>query len=1800
MNAAHTGADTVALHWSGLPAEFRGELAWSLSRRASASEAQDAVVLPEAAVVVDAFDGDGEWAPGSGSVTATGLDLEHGTVLFARLVAARSDGAGAAMSLTVATTVDAPELPDKASESTLIVTPGSAQQVEDALVVAASDAEGFTIAWPDVPLGSSGVEFSVSIGFVEGNDGILGWSEATTSRSMHIDAAAIRASLLMQNGEVGVANVRVLNRGGDAVGMHSQAFIMDGAPPFDVFAALMDRALSEDDSVLRCSWSMDDVDSGIAYVRAGFGTLPSATDVSPFEQLGGNVTFHSVDGIDLVAGESYHCVVRVMDFAGFITESSSPALIVYNEPPTTGHVFDGDVLGVDADIQASTDAIHVSWSGFVGAGSTVERAEWGVGTSAGADDVLPFTLVDIAVGSSSAPAVDLATALETGTTYYSTIRAFSSSGAEASASSDGIVPVPGAVEDINGEATGPLEVRAIVAHVPSVPSTSADWCECEDANAAFSATTGACSCSPGYYLDAWSGACVTCGLGTCKHSFGNAASLCTAADCVGGVDEVAEAPVDASALSPCVDELPLDLPGTTDVSDVVSFVETAGGQCVCPPGSRLAQIGDVSVCLKCAAGSYSPSPSDDPVCTPCWKSSDPDVVLAVEWSAAAVGTLGAGDEASVLVEVGADPASPGHSISVATDDSSVLLASTDAEHQPTQLVHGVSTYVRVAVLDADGDTLAQEWVTAFPGYLDLSPPVAGIVSDGGSLTDSPIVPSTEAATVSWAGFSDVESGIAAAEVALGTSPGATDLSEGFVSASSDMSHTFEGLALSTDEEVFATVRVRNGAGAWTVAQSDGATVQPDLPDGSVVVRGPATTDAAFRLGDHDFDHEDDFPYQHVSVLPSSHSVRVSWSFDAVSGAGLGELSYVWALFKWDAELGDVGERATNYSSPTLLTTGEMDGLDLAVGDTFVVVVTASNDAGVSVESRSPPVEVDPTPPAEGVLHITVQPAEGVDPERVVIDRSSVVRGGFGVRLFTARTDTLGFEWEFTDNETAIEEVIVAAGAVQGGVDGVAATVVSHEGGDGDAEFTDLQLHHGACYSGSVFSRNAAGLRSALTHSQETACIDITPPAVSMELRNANGNESAYPGLTDAELAIAATPIGLRAAALASRADDLLVLQSVHSLEVTAHIEDTQSGHCCLTWSISLSDDPSDEALPGFEYEVWQSDYGLGVDGRFRVNMTLEELPAGELLFIHLSGYNGAGLPSGTATSPLFIDSTPPEGSITVPRAFSLDDIDSQGRVHMLVHWEFSDDETDVVGYILSATVSVSGGDPSVAAEPRWVDRRSAAMVFDDVQSDSLYNVSVKACNAAGLCGGAFGATVLDTTPPVAGVVYVGPPDEDAVVEEYCVQRPCTPPEPALIRRDEFLDLQVSWGGFKDDESEIIAYELNVGYVDGGPQLGGPISVDDETFTSDIRELAGDDAVFAPVWGDAVYVTVTAVTSVGRRVTESGLVARVDVRTPLSAPVTFVGTEDAAPPMHFATLDRAGVPVPDVVAGLGVAESLSPMVQEDLTAATIEWEAFEDDIELDHYNVQLLTITKDENGAPAALEEVVSVLDVSPDTLSFTFETTLVAGAAYTARVTGVDGAGNAATTTTRRQLVPDVTPPVLAGTVRDGLDAGRDSNCQPHANVSPEDWSPTIVHADAEPLIGSTDSGIDGVDLADVTLSAYARVSVLTAHWNPFRDEQSGVAEVEAALGTSPGSDDLVAFADVPGAAVNVQFVVPRLEEGAVVYVSVRARNALGQWSNVASSDGVRMLCAAGSIGCDYDGTFLCVAGQIVQAAALE
>jgi hypothetical protein len=133
-------------------------------------------------------------------------------------------------------------------------------------------------------------------------------------------------------------------------------------------------------------------------------------------------------------GDGTHTyVAHAHDSAGlFSADTGVISFTVDSTAPVAGTVNDGP--GPDIDVQGGRTILAANWSGFADAQSGISKYEWAIGTTVGGTNVQNYVNVGLATRASTSPFLFL----QSGVTYYVTVRATNGVGATVTASSDGV------------------------------------------------------------------------------------------------------------------------------------------------------------------------------------------------------------------------------------------------------------------------------------------------------------------------------------------------------------------------------------------------------------------------------------------------------------------------------------------------------------------------------------------------------------------------------------------------------------------------------------------------------------------------------------------------------------------------------------------------------------------------------------------------------------------------------------------------------------------------------------------------------------------------------------------------------------------------------------------------------------------------------------------------------------------------------------------------------------------------------------------------------------------------------------------------------------------------------------------------------------------------------------------------------------------------------------------------------------------------------------------------------------------
>jgi len=1718
------------------------------------------------------------------------IDLQDGATYFVTVFA--TNGAGLAAAVTSAgVTVDSTAPPP----------------VTDVELAADTDNDGVawvvsgsivTASWAGVADPHTDVTYRWSIGTTQHGQQVLPWTPVGTATS------ATASALQLIPGMRYYATVESTNEAGLRTHVASGALAIDPLAPRPGRVA-NGPSLSNpirfqtSTTTLECAWGeFVDTLSGVESFHVGFGSAVGAADTVAFSVQPATVSTFAASGLSLLSGTTYFCTVVAYDEVGNSVSVSSMGVVVDNTPPIAGAVLDSapsamlQGLGnLDLDNLVAPSALAASWPGWDDPESGIVHVEWALGTSAGGTDVLPWTTVSqplsFATFDITAAGVDIAAGLM----VYASVRMQNAVGLSTTLTSDGTL-VHAAPD---ASATTDLIVEAQVLLIPAAPTsnpTDRDWCSCGDADGAaaasgavFDPVSGSCSCGPGSFLDAATGLCAPCPAGTCKPAIGNAESLCDAALC-GDPDEVIPTPPpQASSLPPCGDPA------------LGRVVHPDDSSCVCPAGTYTS--GSAAQCVTCASGTVNPLLGNINDCGVCGEATVPDAILHVSWNDYATQT--GQSLSSIVVSVGTSPAAMRWQQVLSPTATHAQFSSRDSDAPP--FYHGSQLWVRVRMEVASvrrrlatGDpiVIADERVSV---DVSLSPPMPGTVLDGPSLVDSDVQGSGETIAASWFGFSGQD---LTYEVAFGTSAFSADVLD-FVNVGTALQHTSSANpALADGTVVFATVRATGADGAWAWESSDGVLVQSVIADGVVAIVSPAAAAVAVSGA-------------HEPALTDASGIATVWQVDNPSG-----LTFEWSLVDLDT-LDGSGEPSLVFDFVPMghasFAVAQVDGdaspnavqlpSPLLAGHRYVAQVRAANAAGVQRILESPPTIMDVTVPGAPTVILTA----GTEPSPLHANPT-----------FRTATSVMEVQWQCNDGDTPATYVLVSVGSVADGSQVHDRT--PYAVGSSPLTLTELELHHGQCYTAQVQCSSESS--SSQTAKSAPVCIDTTAPAAGVTIVHPLVAAATSGTATPVDVVLQATSVDANSedvtadhvALIASfalehaqmSADPVVHVSPSLDLPAVLHVAAFDGGSGVsfvdLAWSTEgggSDDDAVDMHAVVPRTPVSLTRFDLLGQGSASAGVRFADIAAavttGTPVFAHYRVWNGAGsVTRATSTTSVRFDGTPPQQLVPISLPTVQPWSDS-----LQWSWAYTDEESGMLGYTWDVVDSAG----VVVVPVTFAGQATSASASGlSLLHGHTYTVRVTACNNALVCRTDDAAVTIDATPPIPGTIYLGSPSA-ALEADLCgaVDRtagaPCMMGPPSTVTGTAVSSLgQVSWGSFSDAESGVASYQLILGTVPFGSQLGGPVQVPSSTLTMPLASLmTSPGADVQLVNGTSVYLSVTAVNALGDTSDITALLVHVDGVPPL---------------VH--SVNVAGVPaVPSVDASPSVGQDMgtSLVTQSNTSTTTIMWEADADAVE---FAVALV----DEQGGVAAGPYVVAgaIRNVTFQGLS------LAPSTLYIAEVKAFDAAGNVGVSRSGTRLVVDITPPkqlgvhagLTVGVVNDGLVAGSDVDCQTRGIPAPssggEHLEVTVIDLVARDMfisnIGSlilaanitgelleqdTEDNPANASTFNVTIddTFYKNKTVLLMNANPFVDPESGILSVEVAVGTYQLGDDVVEWTSVGSTHLNaIELRFPKQDEGTILYASLRATNPAGL-SSEATTDGIRLLCDPNTDSCQYDGTFVCI-----------
>ncbi|XP_078658230.1 uncharacterized protein LOC144903713 [Branchiostoma floridae x Branchiostoma belcheri] len=712
--------------------------------------------------------------------------------------------------------------------------------------------------------------------------------------------------------------------------------------------------LHTDLSAILVSWRATDGESKVMAYWAAVGTSPGATDVMAFENMGADKSAY-INNLQLQLYDEttkspvYYVTVKAQNGAGvFSTEVvSSPIKLVPGDK--TGLVLDGphmkdsesdDVATVDVDYQLHTGTVTVRFKGFESARHGLVHYEWAVGSAPLLDDVQPYSSAGIVLydedanmeGIGSKGHAQALLPLQPGQLYYTTVRAITGAGNVLESASDGFTVdvTPPQVDFLGFGVTADDEEYAFGPDVSryqlSADYITAEWGYTEqESDVAFA--TFAYGTFPGS-SDVYNRT-VTSDRASVPNGLVHPSSLgrpnilsLTAINSVG---------LRTVAISPSL---------TVDSTPPVA------GDVICPrhiPGSDE---------FRCSWHGFRDDESyiDHFLFGVGTEEGDDSVFPFTRVSGAADSTEEGGDSVFPFTRVAG----------TADRFKAKGFAGQFLRHQE-------SYYATVIAYNAvGGKTSAYSEAIV----IDATPPVPGTVveldsiyhadlhadhSDGKAMCenqedceemDTMCQASLTQVAVAWQPFVDPETPITGYDVAVGTVPGAADLSSFCQVPDPDVRFfVVKNLDLSDIRQVFVTVRGHNAAGLSSVAVSNGVYISK-ISAGFPPLKPFIVNDGRSNRGDKDFQSHNEEISAHWDLSGDPcPSVRTEWSVVRLDGVEILPLT----------ELAPGADRATS------------DEFDLRDGETYYTVVRATNQLGYSYSVRSDGVTVRLEPLVPGVV-----------------------------------------------------------------------------------------------------------------------------------------------------------------------------------------------------------------------------------------------------------------------------------------------------------------------------------------------------------------------------------------------------------------------------------------------------------------------------------------------------------------------------------------------------------------------------------------------------------------------------------------------------------------------------------------------------------------------------------------------------------------------------------------------------------------------------------------------------------------
>jgi len=1606
-----------------------------------------------------------------------------------------------------------------------------------------------------------------------------------------------------------------------------------------------DMDWSNSTTALSINWSPFIDNSTVNYAVA-IGSSSGSADILDWTVVGTD-TFYTASGLSLSEASTYYLSVRGTDSDSQVSDTTTTDGITIDLTlPLITAVYEG-ALASDRDYQNQLDSLVISWTGS-DAASGLAGYEYALGTSSGGTETVGWTACGLATS-------DTLTTLSLvdGATYYLSIRVTDVAGNLSSiVTGDGIMidiisPIAGQVNDGSGDD---------IVYTASDNTLSANWSGFSDAASGIAYYEYAIGTTSGVTdVMAWENAGNTTSMDTANLSLNNGQVYYVsirATDNAGNVSQAATSNgVIADLVGPLTgtasDGLEADLDWTNSTttlsgkwsgfvdelsgidyyeyalgtsgggSDIVNWTNNDTARSI-TLNSLILNEG-VTYHFSVRAVDSVNNTSDEiytdgitvdltlPVVTSIFEGSvaadrdyqNSDVTLPIAWA-------GSDDASGVIGYEYALGSTSGTADIVNWTAAGIKTADTLSN---LSLIDYNTYYVSIRVTDLAGNLSAI--ATGNGITIDMIAPVTGTVYDGPD-SDITFTGVNDSLAVNWTGFSDVMSGIADYDLAIGSTSGGTDIVD-WVNAGNTNSRFESGLSLLDATIYYASIQARDVAGNTSaIVSSDGVTVDTSEPLSQVTIAEDFYNSTGWDVTTQIIGNASDA----VSGLERIE-IRITRDSDNADWDGSGWLgSEQWLL-----------ATGTSDWSYDLGSTGFDDGIIYTVNSRAV-------DAVGNLQSNlgSDSFIYDMSEP-ESYFALTENYYSSMSWDSAVQIAGSAIDSYSGITRIEVRVENTAQQLFWDGSDWVIDEAwVIASGTDDWQYSMAGAAFTNAENYSISIRSTDGAGNSETSYAADSFIYDDSAPLSTVTidldfynsnswadaSSINGAAADSLSGLALMEIAiQRSGDDSWWGGTSWGMSQVWLNPTGLdnwtysfngsnltngvTYTVYARGTDNTGNLQTIHgsdsfTYDLTAptitQVNDGTTGAdqawTSSTNTLSANWSEFNETVSG----IALYSYGIGTtagatdvlawtDNGTELSFTATDLSlqSGTIYYASVIAIDGAGNTSSTATSDgITVDAVAPIISAVFEGAIGGDIDYQQDPANLILSWEGSDNESRTINFYQISLGSNPAGNDVVD----WVDVTGTTnYTFSNLSlvEGVPYYGNVKIIDMAGNPSDVVsgdGITV-DQTSPSTGQVFDGDSvDVDWVTVNFMVT--------------------ANWAGFTDALSGIAQYEYSIGLNPGETQTLPWVSSGLDTNFSTSASLTE---------GPTYYVNIRAIDSVG---ITSSVVSSNGFGLDQSAPIVGTVSDGTGDDIDWTT---------------------------ETTVLSANWSGFNDAYSgIDFYDYSI--------GSSSGATDVVDWTDI--DTSSFVSHAglSLESGLTYYFNLRATDLVGHVSGVTSTDGITIDTIPPVLSSVYEGGV--GEDFDFQQDAATLILSWTGSDGMRDIDlyqvslgtstgdsnlvdwvDVTGATDYSFSGLSLVE-GVPCYGNVRIrdmagnispivsgdgitvdqtgpsagqvfdgdstdidwvsidylIAANWAGFTDALSGIAEYEYSVGLNPGETQVLTWAS---SALDTFFSTSAsINEGASYYVNIRAIDSVGITGSVVSSNGFGLDQTAPVVGTVLDG----------------